>query len=445
MFPVPRALSALAIAAAVVLTPAGAAPAHAETTATCPAAKVLHPTTRWQGTYCGALTESAGSDANGSWPARDYYSYVPPAAVLKPPGSRSLVVYLHGTTQTATNAALAAKLNDLADEEGFVVVYPEESPTTDTSTDSGNGGRFWAWGRAAYEPRGTGEIETIARITRRAMTDYAIDPARVYVGGLSAGGIMTSVMAATYPDLYRGAAIWAGCAYLCADANGDLGYQRMGEHARAVPAILFAVTADHLVNPAMSAAEITGWTGLNDLADDGEHNGSVAREATEGPTTYGATAEDLTPAPNTGPDDGSRGNAGTCLYAYPNPHSNHPCPGGPLGWDGYPFTVTKFADNTAACAPATRPTPLPQGCVAVESWVIHGMLHNYAGGTNEGTFADPLGPDTTTAAWRFLDAHAPALAPPADIPELPLVPLTLVAGTAVLLPLLRRQQKGARA
>lgn len=407
-----RILTAAAVAAAVSMTPSLLAPVAQAAASACPAAKVQHPTTRWHGAYCGALTEAAGTGTDGSsWPARDYYTYEP--ASLPAAGSRSLVVYLHGTTQTATQAALAARWNDLADEQGFLVVYPEESDGGSAGFDTTGGGaaRAWAWGRAAYESRGNGETETIARITRQLMADYGVDPKRVYVSGLSAGGIMTTVMAATYPDLYDGAAVWAGCSYLCSDADGELGAQRMGSHARVVPAILFAGSTDYLINPALSEEEVTGWTGMNDLADDGQANQSVSRQASEGPTTYGADADSLQPSPNTGPADGSRGDAGTCLYAYPDAHGNNPCPGSTLGWKSYPFTVTKFAANTGSCLPATRGTPMPESCVAVESWFIHGISHNYAGGSNEGTFADPLGPDTTLAAWTFLSAHAPAQPP----------------------------------
>ncbi|MDT7571244.1 MAG: hypothetical protein QOE05_1418 [Actinomycetota bacterium] len=432
-----RALTAAALVAVGCLTPALLAPAAQAADAACPAAKVQHPTTRWQGTYCGALTEAAAPD--GTWPARDYYTYLPPASALKPAGSRSLVVYLHGTTQTATAAALAAKWNDLADREGFVVVYPEESATTDTT--GGGASRAWAWGRAAYEPRGQGEMETIARITRRAMADYAIDPARVYISGLSAGGIMTTVMAATYPDLYDGAAVWAGCAYLCSDVDGTLGFQRMGEHARLVPSILISASTDDVVVAPMSVEAVAGWVGLNDLADNGQPDQSVSRQPSEGPTNYDADSSDLMPAPNTGPEDGSRGDLGTCVYATQNAHGNNPCPGGTLGWETYPHTVTKFASNTGDCALATRGTPLPERCVAVESWLIHGLMHNYGGGSNEGTFADPIGPDTTLAAWRFLDAHAAPLTATPTVPELPLLPAGLVAGTAALALVVRRRQQ----
>jgi poly(hydroxyalkanoate) depolymerase family esterase len=435
-----RALAAAALVAVTSVVPAVLAPSAQAAAPACPAAKVQHATTRWQGTYCGALTEPAGADdAGNTWPARDYYTYEPPSL---PPDGRSLVVYLHGTTQSATQAALAAKWNDLADSAGFLVVYPEESATTDTT--GGGASRAWAWGRAAYENRGNGEMETIARITRRVMADYGVDPSRVYMSGLSAGGIMTTVMAATYPDLYDGAAVWAGCSYLCSDANGDLGHLRMGDKARVVPAILFAASTDDVVVAPLGLEAVTGWTGMNDLADDGTANESVSRRASEGPTNYDADPSELMPAPNTGPDDGSRGNLGTCVFAYPNAHGNNPCPGSTLGWETYPHTVTKFATNTGDCAPATRGTPLPARCVAVESWFIHGMTHNYSGGSTEGTFADPIGPDTTLAAWRFFTAHSSALAePPAETPEVPFVPLTVVAAAATLLIVVRRRHTNA--
>lgn len=344
---------------------------------------------RWQGTMTGPFTMGPGAEGGAAWPARTFYVYVP--KTLRPAGDRSLVVYLHGTTQTAEAAANSARWNDVADQEGFLVAYPEES--TANSTDGSNGARAWAWGRAAYESRENGEMRTIAEITRAVTAQYAVDPGRVFIGGISAGAIMSTVMAASYPELYNGVASWAGCAYLCADANGDVGARRMGAQRRVVPAILFAGSTDYVVNPAMSQAAISGWTGMNDLADDGVANGSVSRTPTEGPTTFGADPASLEPAPNTGPADGSRGTLGTCLFVTA-PKGNNPCPGATLGWESYPFTVTRFG---------TKADP---AWVVVESWYIHGVSHNYAGGSNEGTYADPIGPDTTTAAWRFLDAHA---------------------------------------
>ena len=73
--------------------------------------------------------------------------------------------------------------------------------------------------------------------------------------------------------------------------------------------------------------------------------------------------------------------------------ANSPCPAGWLDWETYPYTITKFGYRT-------HPTD-----VVVESSIIHGMSHNYSGGTPEGTYVDPFGPDTTGPAWRFFKAH----------------------------------------
>src|SRR5439155_24925225 len=126
-----------------------------------------------------------------------------------------------------------------------------------------------------------------------------------------------------------GEAAWAGCSYLCADGTGDVAYARMGTYARTVPMILFAGSTDYLVDPAMTGMQLTGAVGMNDLADDGKHNDSVAR--TDAPTTYRTAAP---VAPNTGPPDGSRGDLGTCLYLT-NPKGNNPCVGSDLGWSSY--------------------------------------------------------------------------------------------------------------
>jgi poly(hydroxyalkanoate) depolymerase family esterase len=343
---------------------------------------------RWLGRFIGPLTMRGGTSGGNTWPTRKYYVYVPNR--LAASKRRALVVYLHGTTQTAKDAALGARWNDLADVRGFVVAYPEESP--DANNDGANAARAWPWGRAAYEGRDQGEFKTIAEITRTVARRYGVNGRRVYIAGLSAGAIMGAAQAATYPDLYAAYASWAGCAYLCADPTGELGYERMGKYRRVVPAILFSGTADYLVPLPLTSTQLTGWVLMNDRADDGQLNGSISWTPTEGPTTSGDDPGSLQPSPNTGPADGSHGDAGTCLYAS-RPKGNNPCPAGILGWKSYPYTVTKFG---YAKSPKT---------VVVESWYIHGVSHNYTDGSTDGNFVDPYGPDTTNAAWRFFESH----------------------------------------
>ncbi|HEV2570067.1 PHB depolymerase family esterase [Sphingomonas sp.] len=114
-----------------------------------------------------------------------------------------LVVVLHGCTQTAASYDHGAGWSVLADRYGFALLFPEQRRAN-------NSHLCFNWFLPQHTHRDGGEALSIAQMVRTVRARHHTDPARTYVTGLSAGGAMTSVMLATYPELFAGGAIIAG-------------------------------------------------------------------------------------------------------------------------------------------------------------------------------------------------------------------------------------------
>ncbi len=115
----------------------------------------------------------------------------------------ALVVVLHGCSQSAADYDLGAGWSTLADRFGFCLLLPEQQAAN-------NPNRCFNWFQPGDNERGQGEAQSIRQMIDRMVVDHGIDPTRVFITGLSAGGAMTSVMLAAYPDVFAGGAIVAG-------------------------------------------------------------------------------------------------------------------------------------------------------------------------------------------------------------------------------------------
>jgi poly(hydroxyalkanoate) depolymerase family esterase len=157
------------------------------------------------------------------------------------------VVMLHGCKQTPDDFAVGTRMNQLADELGFIVIYPAQAWNANLS-------RCWNWFRAADQQRDDGEPSLIAGITRQVIARYNTDTRRVYIAGLSAGGAMAAIMAQTYPDLYAAVGIHSGLPYASArDAVSAISAMR-GQRSDtvllpSVPTIVFHGDRDTTVHP----------------------------------------------------------------------------------------------------------------------------------------------------------------------------------------------------
>lgn len=263
---------------------------------------------------------------------RAYKLYVPAGYHGQP---LALVVMLHGCTQDADDFAAGTRMNALAERHGLLVAYPTQPMTANPS-------KCWNWFKPGDQRREQGEPALIAGITREVMANHPVDPDRVYVAGLSAGGAMAAVMVQAYPELYAAAGIHSGLPY---------------GSAQDLPSALAAMKGGKM---ALKSMEKTRTGPLRPLivfhgdADTTVHvsNGERLLRQFEGSTSL---------------ESQGRG-----------------------GQTGRTFTHRLFTS--------------PEG-IEAEQWLIHGAPHAWAGGSSRGSYTDASGPDASAEMVRFFLAH----------------------------------------
>jgi poly(hydroxyalkanoate) depolymerase family esterase len=278
--------------------------------------------------------------------SRDYKVYVPRHIDGR---KRPLIIMLHGCTQNPDDFAVGTGMNRLAEEHGFIVAYPGQPM-------SANQTACWNWFNLTNQMRDAGEPSIIAGITRTIMAAFDIDAERIYVAGLSAGGAMTAIMSATYPELYAATGIHSGLAYGSATDVASAFAAMRGIASPAAPA-----------------------QGKSHLKSANGHVRTIVFHGASDQMVHPSNAEMIlaeTRAGLTGPAQETQlaGSAG-----------------------GRAYTRTVIADASS-------------GVPHVEYWAIEGLGHAWSGGSPEGSHTDQHGPDASREMLRFFlgsPAHPP--------------------------------------
>ena len=290
----------------------------------------------------GQFTEGVFRNDAGQ---RDFKLYIPGG---KPEGKLPLVVMLHGCKQDPDDFAAGTRMNQFADHQPMLVLYPAQ-------TKSANPYACWNWFNRHNQQRDAGEPSIIAGMIEQVLAKHPVDPRRVYAAGLSAGGAMATILAHTYPELLAAAGVHSGLPFAAAqDMITALGVMKRGAAQRAAPP---RAKPSAKLAAARAAVPLIVFHGDHDQTVHPLNGERVVEQALE--AARAAKPHDL----------------GHRLVK----------PGRVPG--GHAYTRTTHADRA--------------GQVLVEHWVVAGSGHAWSGGDAQGSFTDPLGPDASHEMLRF--------------------------------------------
>jgi poly(hydroxyalkanoate) depolymerase family esterase len=270
---------------------------------------------------------------------RDYKLFVPPGAQGQ---SRPLVVMLHGCTQDPDDFAAGTGMNERALEQGVVVLYPAQSRKA-------NPQGCWNWFKHTHQQRHRGETGLIASMTQSVVERLGIDPRRVYIAGLSAGGAMATVVAACWPERFAAVGVHSGLAPGVATTLPEAMAAMQGAARPANPGTM---------TPPRPALALTVPT--------------IVFHGDRDPTVHPSNAERIVAAVTAGRGARAHVEHGTSAQ-------------------GRRYTRRLLAGDGG------RPD--------VEQWIVHGAGHAWSGGRRAGSYTDPSGPDASEAMLRFFLEH----------------------------------------
>lgn len=289
--------------------------------------------------------------------SQPYQVHLPPQHGTTP---LPVVMAIHGCGMTGfgwNSMKSTTQLNDLADREGFIVVYPTQRLFRSLVN-------CWRSADPREQHRHTGEPALLAGVAREVVETYGADPDRVHVAGASSGAGTAVILAATHPDVFATVTAVAGGEYgldrvdpddpgaTPPDYTARQAWSQMGDRARQVPLLVIQGEEDEVVPPLVATRLVEQWTAVGDLVDDGLLNDSLR------------PVEQVRSVP---------GDVDTHAYVR--------------------TTIT------------TRDESTRDETTLVEHYLVDGMGHVWPGPTGEGLFTDRAGPDASAILWDFARRH----------------------------------------
>jgi poly(hydroxyalkanoate) depolymerase family esterase len=190
-----------------------------------------------------------------------------------------LVVMLHGCQQTATQFAQGTRMNQLAEDKGYMVLYPQQPMGVQAQ-------RCWRWYDRSTQ-QGDGDTAALAALIGSICEQYPIDRRRIYACGLSAGAGMAAVLALNHPELIAAVGLHSGPVFGAGHTPmGALHVMRHGAAAQSdaailgvlerrgspdpmplMPALMVQGDDDQVVRPINQHQLTRQWLQLNGLPD----------------------------------------------------------------------------------------------------------------------------------------------------------------------------------